>query len=40
VLEPERRASYAFLQHMLREGKDQASIVQFDTKVQVLQSLW
>ena len=39
VLEPERRASYAFLDHMLREGTDQASIVSFDTKVNVLQSL-
>jgi VWFA-related protein len=38
VLEPERQASYAFLDRMLREG-DQAFIAKFDTDVEVLQGL-
>lgn len=37
VLEPERRASYRFLDQVLREGKDQAFVVHFDTQVEVLQ---
>ena len=36
-MEPERKASYAFLDQVLREGKDQAFVAQFDTRVQVLQ---
>src|ERR1700682_1646786 len=39
VLEPERRASYTFLDKVLRENTDQALVVQFDTKVKVLQGL-
>jgi VWFA-related protein len=38
VLEPERKASYAFLDRMLREG-DQAFIAKFDIDVEVLQGL-
>jgi VWFA-related protein len=38
VLEPERDASYAFLDHMLRD-KDRAFLVHFDTQVEVLQGL-
>jgi VWFA-related protein len=38
VLEPERKASYAFLDSMLREG-DQAFVAKFDLDVEVLQSL-
>ncbi len=38
VLEPERRASFAFLDHMLRED-DQAFIAKFDIDVEVLQGL-
>ena len=37
VLEPERRASYAFLNQMLREDKDVAFIARFDTEVRLLQ---
>jgi Ca-activated chloride channel family protein len=37
VLEPERKASYAFLNQMLREDKDVAFIARFDTQVRVLQ---
>jgi VWFA-related protein len=39
VLETERRASATFLDQVLREGKDQACIVSFDTKVTTLQGL-
>jgi VWFA-related protein len=39
VLEAERRASYTFLDQVLREGKDQAFVVSFDTKVATLQGL-
>jgi VWFA-related protein len=38
VLEPERKASYAFLDRMLREG-DEAFIAKFDVAVEVLQEL-
>lgn len=38
VLEPERKASYVFLDHMLREG-DQAFVASFDIRVQMLQGL-
>jgi len=38
VLEPERKASYVFLDRMLREG-DQASVVSFDIGVHMLQGL-
>jgi VWFA-related protein len=37
VLEPERRASYTFLDQVLREGKDQAFVAHFDFRVEVLQ---
>jgi hypothetical protein len=36
VLEPERRASETFLRRVLREGADQAFVVEFDEKVDVL----
>jgi VWFA-related protein len=39
VLEQERRASYAFLDEMLRAEKDQAFVVRFDTQVETLQGL-
>jgi VWFA-related protein len=38
VLEPERRASFTFLDQILREN-DQAFVVQFDTRVRTLQGL-
>lgn len=38
MLKAERKASYAFLDHMLREG-DQAFIASFDINVQMLQGL-
>lgn len=37
VLEQERRASYTFLDQVLREGKDQAFVVHFDIQVGTLQ---
>jgi VWFA-related protein len=37
VLERERSASYTFLDQVLREGADQAFVVRFDRKVEVLQ---
>lgn len=37
VLEQERRASYTFLDQVLREGKDQAFVVHFDIEVATLQ---
>jgi VWFA-related protein len=39
VLEQERRASYTFLDRILREDKDRAFIVHFDTRVETLQGL-
>jgi len=39
VLEEERGASYRFLNQVLREGKDQAVIVQFDQAVVIRQGL-
>lgn len=39
VLNEEGMASATFLNQVLREGKDQAFIVHFDTRVEVLQSL-
>jgi len=38
VLEPERRASYTFLDRVLREGIDQAFVAHFDVHAEVLQS--
>ena len=38
VLEPERLASYTFLDQVLREDKDQAFIAHFDVQVEVLQN--
>jgi VWFA-related protein len=37
VLEQERRASYTFLDQVLREGTDKACVVKFDTGVETLQ---
>ena len=37
VLEPERKASYTFLDQVLREGTDSAFVASFDTRVDVLQ---
>lgn len=39
VLGQESRASYTFLDQVLREGKDQAFVVRFDEHVQLLQGL-
>jgi VWFA-related protein len=39
VLEQERRASYTFLDQVLREDKDQAFVVRFDTRVETVQGL-
>jgi VWFA-related protein len=39
VLEKERRATYAFLDQTLREGKDQAFVAHFDKRVETLQGL-
>jgi VWFA-related protein len=39
VLDQERYASYTFLDHVLREGKDQAFVAHFDTRVETLQGL-
>ena len=39
VLEQERRASYTFLDQVLRESKDQAFVVHFDERVETLQGL-
>lgn len=39
VLEPERTASYIFLDQVLREGKDEAFVASFDMRVQTLQNL-
>ena len=39
VLDQERKASYAFLDHMLREGKDKAFVIHFDREVELLQDL-
>ncbi len=39
VLSQERTASYAFLDHMLREDKDKAFLIHFDFQVELLQEL-
>lgn len=39
VLDKERAASFRFLDQVLRDGKDQVFIVQFDVSVQILQAL-
>jgi VWFA-related protein len=39
VLEPERTASYQFLDQVLREDKDQAFLIHFDSEVELLQDL-
>ncbi len=39
VLDQERDASYTFLDHMLREGKDAAFVLHFDREVELLQDL-
>ena len=39
VLEPERRASYTFLEQVLREDRDKAFIIHFDRQVELLQDL-
>ncbi len=38
VLEPERTASYKFLDQVLREGKDEAFVASFDVRVRMLQN--
>jgi VWFA-related protein len=38
VLEPERRASFAFLDRVLREGTDLAFVAHFDVRVEVLRA--
>jgi len=37
VIEDERTASYSFLDHLLRENKDQAFVLHFDHEVELLQ---
>ena len=37
VMEPERKASYVFLDQVLREDKDKAFVAHFDTRVEVLE---
>ena len=39
VLDDERKASYAFLDHMLREDKDRAFLIHFDYEVELLRDL-
>jgi VWFA-related protein len=39
VLEQERIASYAFLEHLMREDKDKAFVVHFDWDIELLQDL-
>jgi VWFA-related protein len=39
VLEEERRASYKFLDQVMRDGKDRAFVVHFDIQVKTLQGL-
>ena len=39
VLEQERVASYAFLEHLMREDKDKAFVVHFDWEIELLQDL-
>jgi len=37
-MEPERKASYVFLDQVLRENKDLAFVAHFDTRVEVVQA--
>jgi VWFA-related protein len=39
VLDEERRASYAFFDQVLREDRDKAFVIHFDTQVELLQDL-
>ncbi|MGA3053542.1 MAG: VWA domain-containing protein [Candidatus Korobacteraceae bacterium] len=39
VLEQERVASYAFLEHLMREDKDKAFVIHFDWDIELLQDL-
>jgi VWFA-related protein len=39
VLDEERSASYTFLDHMMRENKDSAFVIHFDSQVELLQDL-
>jgi VWFA-related protein len=39
VLDQERDASHAFIDHLLREGKDKAFVIHFDHEVELLQDL-
>jgi len=39
VLDEERRASYAFFDQVLREDRDKAFVIHFDTQVELLQEL-
>lgn len=39
LIEPERVASFAFLGHVMREGKDKAFVIHFESEVELLQDL-
>ena len=39
MLDEERRASYQFFDHVLREDKDKAFLIHFDREVELLQDL-
>jgi hypothetical protein len=39
LLDQERDASHVFLDHVLREDKDKASVIHFDYEVELLQDL-
>ena len=39
ILEQERIASYAFLEHLMREDKDKAFVIHFDWEIELLQDL-
>lgn len=39
LIEQERSASYVFLQQMMREGRDKAFVIQFESEVELLQDL-
>ena len=39
LIEQERSASYAFLQQMMREGRDKAFVIHFEGEVELLQDL-
>ncbi len=39
LIEPERVASFAFLGHVMREGKDKAFVIHFESEIELLQDL-